>query len=94
MSREKWKLIKRKKGFYVNTYRKLESVLVFLVILNVTLGFAVVKVYLSQPDRHFYATNGVGAPEELTAMDEANATSVPLLPDDPADEGENKVIPQ
>ncbi len=94
MSREKWKLIKRKKGFYINTYRKLESILVFLVALNVVLGLAVTKVYFDQPERHFYATNGVGAPEELTAMDEANMTSVPLLPDDPVDEGENKVIPQ
>lgn len=94
MSREKWKLIKRKKGFYVSIYRKLQGMLIFLVALNLILGLAVIKVYIGRPDNQFYATNGVGAPEELTAMDEANMTSVALLPNDPVDEDADKVIPQ
>jgi intracellular multiplication protein IcmM len=94
MSREKWKLIRRKKGFYVNTYRKLETILVFFVTLNFVLGFMVMRVYFGQPERQFYATNGVGAPEELIPMVQANVTSVPLLPDDPIDDNVDKAIPQ
>lgn len=84
----------KKERFYVSTYRKLQMTLVLFAILNVVLGLAVMKVYFEQPEPQFYATNGVGAPEELTAMDEANMTSVPILPDDPAEDGVEKVIPQ
>ncbi len=94
MSREKWKLIKSKKGFYIHTYRRLESMLVVFLVLNLVLALCVMKVYFNRPDNQFYATNGVGAPEELTSMSEANMTSVPLLPDDPVDDGVDKLIPQ
>lgn len=94
MSHEKWNLIKKRKGFYIALYRHLGSVLVIFIALNLILGLCVAKAYFGRPEHQFYATNGVSNPLELTPMDEANMTSVALLPDDPVDDLTEKVIPQ
>jgi hypothetical protein len=51
-------------------------------------------MYYSEPDHTFYATNGVTAPELLTAMSSPNTTSVPLLANDPDNDNEIKVMPE
>lgn len=94
MSRGKWKQIQKRKGFYQRNYRILGSVLVLSTILNLILGLSVGYHYLNRKDNKFYATNGAMPPEELTPMDQRNMTSVSLLPDDPVNDEEAKVIPQ
>ncbi len=94
MSREKWKLIKNRKGFYIIFYRNLGTLLVCFVSLNLILGLCVAKVYFARGEHQFYATNGVSSPLELTSMNQANTTSAALLPDDPVDDSTEKVIPQ
>lgn len=94
MSRDKWKLIRQRKGFYVGTFRRIGSILVISTSLNLVLGLIVIQVYLHKPESKFYATNGTTAPDRLVPMDEPNLTSSPLLANDPVNDETIKVIPQ
>ena len=94
MSRETWSLIKQSKRFYIHTFRRAGSALLFSVSVNVCLGAAIYYVYFGQPQNDFYATNGETSPELLTPMDEPNNTSVPVLANDPDVDNTIKVIPQ
>jgi len=94
MSREKWKLIRLKKGFYVRTFHRTASILAFSVTLNLLLGLMISHAYLGRSENKFYATNGAMPPEELTSRDGPNLTSAPLLGDDPVNDEAPKVIPQ
>lgn len=94
MGRAKWKQIQKKKGFHQRNFRILGTVLVISTFLNLILGVKVGHLYLTRPDNTFYSTNGAVPPEELTPMSQPNMTSVPLLPDDPSNDEEVKVIPQ
>lgn len=94
MSRETWNLVKQSKRFYISTYRRSANFLFILLIINLSLGFAIYFTYLNQPRRDFYATNGVTAPVKLTPMSSPNNTSVALLAADPIDDGIEKVIPE
>lgn len=94
MSRETWRLLKQSKRFYVGTYRRAGSALILSVAMNVLLGIAIYYIYYSEPEHTFYATNGVTAPELLTAMTSPNTTSVPLLANDPDNDNEIKVMPE
>ncbi len=93
MSKLTWKSIKSSKKFYVRTYRKLGSVLLGSVILNVILGICVAYVFFSMPTPDFYATYGEIPPIKLFAMDSPNYSSTPLLPDDRKYESNNRTIP-
>jgi hypothetical protein len=93
MRREVWRLLIQSKRFYVGTFRFIESALVFSLVISVLLSFGLIYVYLHIPERHYYATNGEAPPIELTAMDEANKTSVPLLADDPTVDDAEKLMP-
>lgn len=94
MSREAWNLIKHSKRFYVSTFRRAGTALIFSVLVNVSLGAALCFVYINQPEHDFYATNGITPPEELTPMDVPNNTSAALLANDPDSGNETKIIPQ
>ena len=94
MSRETWRLLKQSKRFYVGTYRKAGSALIFSMFINLFLGLGIYYLYFKQPEHDFYATNGVTPPELLKPMDARNDSSVPLLPNDPDDDNEIKVMPQ
>lgn len=94
MSREKWKLIKTRKGFSMHVFRHLETALMLTIGLNMILGLAVRHVYLKRPEHHFYATNGVTPPQTLVSMSMPNQTDQPLLSADPADADELKLIPE
>lgn len=93
MSRETWRLIKESKFFYVMTYRRVLTTLVFSTILNLCLGIALYFVYFNQPAPEYYATSGVVPPILLTAMDSPNNTSVPLLPDEELTDDTTRAIP-
>lgn len=94
MSRAAWDLIKRSKHFYVDTYRKAGTVLIYSALLNIVLGAAIYYAYINQPERDFYATNGVTPPVMLTPLDEPNYTSSPLLASDPENDDNRRVVPQ
>ncbi len=94
MRRETWRLMRASKGFYVRTFRFSGSMLVFSLVVNLVLGVGVFYAYTHMPERHFYATNGVVPPTELTAMSEPNETSTPLLPADQDVDNDEKLIPK
>ncbi|GGI89926.1 type IVB secretion system protein IcmM/DotJ [Legionella impletisoli] len=95
MSRGTWEIVKQSKRFYVMTYRKTGTALLFSAALNVLLGAGIYYTYFHQPERDFYATNGITPPVELTPLDEPNYTSDALLASDPVnDTNDAKVIPQ
>ena len=94
MTQSTWNLIKRSKGFYVNTYRKTGYFLLFSVVVNLIFVFSIYYVYFNRSLNDFYATSGVISPIKLTSLDSPNNTSTPLLANDPENEVENKVIPQ
>ena len=94
MSRETWNLIKQSKRFYVATYRRLGTMLVLSVVLNLALGCGIYYTYFNLPEAEFYATSGIVPPVLLTSMDIPNNTSVALLAPDPEIENNVKKIPQ
>lgn len=93
MSRGNWNRIKQSKAFYVNTYRRVMAGIVFSLAVNIILFVAIVYVYKSRQLPTFYATSGMTPPIELKALDAPNDTSEPLLPPDPTDDNEVKLIP-
>ena len=94
MSRETWNLIKNSKRFYVNTYRRSGTALIFSILLNIFLVVVIGYIYFNEPEPDFYATSGITPPVKMTSLDEPNYTSVPLLADEPESEDETRVIPQ
>ncbi len=94
MSRDTWNLIKSSKRFYVKTYRFTGTVLLVSCLLNIFFSVAIYYTYFDRPAHDFYATNGVTAPVQLTPLDEANYTSVPLLSSNPMTDNTQKAIPE
>ena len=94
MSREVWRLIRSSKGFYVRSFRRVGSILVVSVSVNLVFGLMIFYVYLNRSDPQIYATSGAMPPEALVSMDEPNYTSSPLLADDQMPDQETKVVPQ
>lgn len=83
MRREQWRVMRGSKQFYVRTFRLAENTLVFSLLMNVLLGCAIYHVHFNKPERHFYVTNGVVPPTELSSMDTPNEGAEPLLANDP-----------
>jgi intracellular multiplication protein IcmM len=94
MNRESWGLIKDSKEFNVSVYRRGLVVLILSLALSCLLGCLMFYVYINEPERDYYATNGVAPPVKLTAMATANMSEKPLLAPDPPTELEDKLIPQ
>lgn len=94
MSRETWNLRKQSKRFYVDTYRRASSILFSLMVINLSLGFAIYFTYFNRAERDFYATDGITAPVKLTPMSSPNYTSVALLASDPILQNKARLIPE
>lgn len=94
MSRGNWNRIKRSKFFYVRTYRKVLTYIILSQIVNIALCLGIIYSFFHQPIRTYYATSGIEPPIELNPLDTPNYTAKPLLPADPVNEIENKVIPE
>ncbi|MDP3705626.1 MAG: type IVB secretion system protein IcmM/DotJ [Legionellaceae bacterium] len=94
MSRKVWNLIKHSKRFYVRSYRKMGTVLLVSVIINVCLGLAIFYNYLRLPEHDFYSTYGETPPVELKAMEQPNYGSEPLLSTDTHFDSDAREIPQ
>jgi intracellular multiplication protein IcmM len=94
MSRETWALIKNKKNFNVHVYRRGLFLIIISLLLNVIIGLLMFYFYVNQPERDYYATNGITPPIKLTSMSAPNASSKALLPPDPPTDDVQRVIPQ
>lgn len=94
MSEESWNQIKTVKGFYVNTYRTICTILIVSMLLNVLLVWLIEYTYLDRPSPVYYSTNGVTPPQELIPMSEPNETSIPLLATQDVAEEVSKELPK
>jgi intracellular multiplication protein IcmM len=94
MGRNAWALIKADKNFNVHIYRRGLTFLILSLLLSGALGGVIAKIYLNEPERDFYATDGITPPIKLTPMLTPNMSSQPLLAPDPVAGTEAKVIPQ
>lgn len=93
MSRESWALIKQKKSFNVNAYRRGLAVLIFSLILSSALSAFIFLRYLAIPERDYYATSGIAPPVQLKVMFAPNLSSQALLDADPPTDDSIRVIP-
>ncbi|VEG90790.1 type IVB secretion system protein IcmM/DotJ [Legionella spiritensis] len=94
MSRETWEIIKNSKSFYVKTYRRVSTMIIMSLVLNVILVCGIYYSYFNQPTREFYATNGVTPPVKLKPLAAANESAQALLAPDPNNIEAVKEIPQ
>lgn len=94
MSREKWRLIKHSKGYYVSIYRRLITLLSLSTFITLVLLILIARAYLRLPERDYYATSGVTPPIQLTARLEPNFSSAPLLGEEVETGAGEKVIPE
>ena len=92
MRRDVWRVIRGSKNFHVTTFRLARTAIVFSLIINLVLGLAICQAYFYKPERHFYVTNGVVPPTELTSRDTPNESSVPLLANDPDAINDEKIL--
>lgn len=93
MSRQLWTRVKESKFFYVRTYRRAASLLIVSSVLNVIFLIWIFVMYITTVERAFYATSGITPPIQLTPMKTPNASSEPLLPNEPVDATSVKPIP-
>lgn len=93
MSRENWRIIKNKKMFYVTSYRRSCSILLFSLVFNMLLLTFIILSYASRGMPDFYATSGIIPPIQLAPLTSPNFSSEALLPPDPPDEEGTKQIP-
>jgi intracellular multiplication protein IcmM len=94
MNRESWSLVKQGKSFNVNVYRRGLSAVIISLGLSCALGIVMFYLYLSEPERDYYATNGVTPPVQLTPRETPNMSPKALLDPDPQTSPEEKLIPQ
>jgi intracellular multiplication protein IcmM len=94
MSRGNWNRIKQSKLFYVQSYRKVMTLILVSQVINVILCLLITYFHLHQPARTFYATSGVTSPIQLSPIDTPNYSAEALLPPDPINDDGPKVIPE
>lgn len=94
MNRESWDLIKNSKIFNVSVYRRGLTAVIISLTLSCILGILLFYIYISEPERDYYATNGVTPPVKLTSMGTPNMSSRALLDPDPPTDLAEKLIPQ
>ena len=94
MGKNTWDLIKNDKSFNVRIFRRGLTALIVSLLLSVLFILFIAKIYLQEPERDYYATDGITPPVQLTPMLKPNESSKPLLGSDPVTSTDNKVIPQ
>jgi len=94
LSKGAWAKIRQSTRFYIDTYHRGVAALLISIILNVFLSIAIYYVYFGQPERDYYATDGVTPPFPLVAMDEPNNSSTALLANDQDSNDNTKAAPQ
>lgn len=93
MSRGTWTRIRQSNRFYVDTYHQAITGLIVSVALSIVLVLAISYHCVSRPEHDFYASSGIEPPVALTPMAHPNATAVPLLEDEPNQNGSTRVVP-
>lgn len=94
MKSETWNVIKNSKSFNVNIYRRGLVALIISLLLSCTFAVLLFYTYLSEPERDYYATNGVTPPVKLKALFAPNMSPQALLEPDPPTDNDVRVIPQ
>lgn len=94
MSRETWLSIKNSKSFYVSSYRRACTLVIGSLVINLALISGIYYAYFNQPEREYYASNGVTPPMLLSPRDTPNDSSAALLPPDPVNAPPVKLIPE
>ena len=94
MNRETWEIVKNSKNFNVNVYRRGLTALIISLLFSCFFVLSMFYIYLTEPERDFYATSGVAPPIKLQPLAAPNFSSNALLPPDPVEEIENKLILQ
>lgn len=94
MNRQTWALLKRNKNFNVGIYRFAIVALSISLGLSVLWSLLIAYVYLHQPERDYYASNGEMPPIQLKFLSAPNLSSQALLEPDPPTENVERVIPQ
>lgn len=94
MGRGVWQSVQNSKSFYIRSYRRVTMMAMISLLLNLILGCGIYYAYFNQPLRQYYATNGVTPPVRLTPIDAPNESAEALLPPDPGNVEQAKVIPQ
>jgi len=88
-----YQYIKQRKNFYVSSFRKAVFFLLVSLLLNCLLVVGIYYKHITKPRRDYYATDGIGAPIQLTSMLQPNYSSKALLPPDPTNLTVQKAIP-
>ena len=94
MTRSVWRTKIATKSFYVRTYRRICNWILISLLTSIVLSVAISYLFIHQPERQYYATNGITAPVQLTPLDAANKSSNALLQPDPVIPGQTKLIPE
>ena len=94
MNRETWNLIKNNKNFNVHIFRRGLFVLVASLSLSCIITLLLFYVYITEPERDYYATDGVTPPVKLNSLLARNLSATALLAPDPPSDLSEKLIPQ
>jgi intracellular multiplication protein IcmM len=94
MSRETWAIVKNNRNFYVHIYRNGLFLLLMSLGLCCVLSVILFYMYYIQPERDYYASNGITPPVQLQSMLAPNSSSQALLEPDPPTDDAVRVIPQ
>ena len=84
---------KKQKNFYSSYFHNTVNVLIFSVFLNLVLIGVVQNKLMHIASTDFYASDGISQPILLTPLSAPNKSSIPLLPDDPAEEMMMRTLP-
>ena len=68
--------------------------IIISILFSLLLCVAISYCYFHQPEKQFYATNGITAPIPLAPLDTPNYSSNPLLPPDQIISDQTKFIPE
>lgn len=94
MTHSSWNAIISSNRFYINSYRKLISILAISVLINSILGLSIFYFYFTQGEPDFYATNGETPPILLSSLNVPNEGANALLAPDVNSETEMKALPE
>ncbi len=93
MSRGTWNKIKEGKLFNVIIYRVTLTALIISSSITIVLCLAIIYMYTHKPIEDYYATSGIVPPVPLTVRADPNYSTQALLPPDPIDSDDTKIIP-
>jgi intracellular multiplication protein IcmM len=94
MNRQRWTLIRSRKNFNVMIYRRALAVLIVALGLNGLWAVLMFLIYVNQPERDYFASNGEMPPIQLKPMLTPNYSPQALLEPDPQVVEVEKTIPQ